>query len=282
MNELLHAILHALEDCVPTLPFLFVTVLVMEYIEHRAADRFVLSIRRAGRFGPLLGAGLGCVPQCGFSAACAELFNGGLVSAGTLVAVFLSTSDEAVPILLANPGGWREVLRLLAAKVVIAVIAGFALDAVWSREKQQRDYAQKSEPHICKSDEKFRHILLAALLRTLHILLFLFLVTLSLSLLMEYLGEERLASLLLPGPFQPLIAAFVGLIPNCAASVLLTQLYLDGMLSFGAAVAGLCSSAGIGLLVLLRGKRRLKTYAIVIGSVLLSAFVSGSLLQLLP
>ena len=254
----------------------------MEYIEHRAADRFVLSIRRAGRFGPLLGAGLGCVPQCGFSAACAELFNGGLVSAGTLVAVFLSTSDEAVPILLANPGGWREVLRLLAAKVVIAVIAGFALDAVWSREKQQRDYAQKSEPHICKSDEKFRHILLAALLRTLHIFLFLFLVTLSLSLLMEYLGEERLASLLLPGPFQPLIAAFVGLIPNCAASVLLTQLYLDGMLSFGAAVAGLCSSAGIGLLVLLRGKRRLKTYAIVIGSVLLSAFVSGSLLQLLP
>ena len=282
MNELLHAILHALEDCVPTLPFLFVTVLVMEYIEHRAADRFVLSIRRAGRFGPLLGAGLGCVPQCGFSAACAELFNGGLVSAGTLVAVFLSTSDEAVPILLANPGGWREVLRLLAAKVVIAVIAGFALDAVWSREKQQQDYAQKSEPHICKSDEKFRHILLAALLRTLHIFLFLFLVTLSLSLLMEYLGEERLASLLLPGPFQPLIAAFVGLIPNCAASVLLTQLYLDGMLSFGAAVAGLCSSAGIGLLVLLRGKRRLKTYAIVIGSVLLSAFVSGSLLQLLP
>lgn len=282
MNELLHAILHALEDCVPTLPFLFVTVLVMEYIEHRAADRFVLSIRRAGRFGPLLGAGLGCVPQCGFSAACAELFNGGLVSAGTLVGVFLSTSDEAVPILLANPGGWREVLRLLAAKVVIAVIAGFALDAVWSREKQQRDYAQKSEPHICKSDEKFRHILLAALLRTLHIFLFLFLVTLSLSLLMEYLGEERLASLLLPGPFQPLIAAFVGLIPNCAASVLLTQLYLDGMLSFGAAVAGLCSSAGIGLLVLLRGKRRLKTYAIVIGSVLLSAFVSGSLLQLLP
>ena len=282
MNELLHAILHALEDCVPTLPFLFVTVLVMEYIEHRAADRFVLSIRRAGRFGPLLGAGLGCVPQCGFSAACAELFNGGLVSAGTLVAVFLSTSDEAVPILLANPGGWREVLRLLAAKVVIAVIAGFALDAVWSREKQQRDYAQKSEPHVCKSDEKFRHILLAALLRTLHIFLFLFLVTLSLSLLMEYLGEERLASLLLPGPFQPLIAAFVGLIPNCAASVLLTQLYLDGMLSFGAAVAGLCSSAGIGLLVLLRGKRRLKTYAIVIGSVLLSAFVSGSLLQLLP
>lgn len=282
MNELLHAILHALEDCVPTLPFLFATVLVMEYIEHRAADRFVLSIRRAGRFGPLLGAGLGCVPQCGFSAACAELFNGGLVSAGTLVGVFLSTSDEAVPILLANPGGWREVLRLLAAKVVIAVIAGFALDAVWSREKQQRDYAQKSEPHICKSDEKFRHILFAALLRTLHIFLFLFLVTLSLSLLMEYLGEERLASLLLPGPFQPLIAAFVGLIPNCAASVLLTQLYLDGMLSFGAAVAGLCSSAGIGLLVLLRGKRRLKTYAIVIGSVLLSAFVSGSLLQLLP
>lgn len=282
MHELLHALTHALSDCARLLPFLFATIFLMEYIEHRAADRFVSSVRRAGRFGPLLGAGLGCLPQCGFSAACAELFNGGLVSAGTLLAVFLSTSDEAVPILLANPGGWQDVLRLLGAKVVIAIVAGFALDAVWSREKQQRAFREHSAPHVCKSDEKLIHILLAALRRTLGIFLFLFCITFTLSILIELLGEDRLAALLLPGPFQPVIAAFVGLIPNCAASVLLTQLYLDGMLSFGAAVAGLCSSAGIGLLILLRGKHGVRTYAILIGSGLLASILSGSLLQLLP
>ena len=178
-----------------------------------------------------------------------------LLHLGTLVAVFLSTSDEAVPVLLANPGGWQEVLRLLLVKLVVAMGAGFLLDLFWNRSSQDAAFAANAETHVCKSDSKFSHILLAAVRRTLEIFQYLFLFSLALGLLISLIGEEKLSALLLPGPFQPLIAALVGLIPNCAASVLLTQLYLDGMISFGSAIAGLCSSAGIGLLVLLRGKR---------------------------
>jgi len=280
MHELIHAIEHSLLDCLKTLPFLFLTVLILEIIEHRAADRFVASMRRAGRFGPLLGAGLGCVPQCGFSAACAELFNGGLVSAGTLVAVFLSTSDEAIPILLSNPGGLLEVLKLLGAKLLIAIIAGFVLDAIWSREKQQLSFIENNEPHVCKSDEKFIHIVLAALRRALGIFLFLFIITLALSLLIEYFGEERLAALLLPGPFQPLIAGVIGLIPNCAVSVLLTELYLDGMLTAGALLAGLLPGAGVGTLVLLRTNKRPKENLSILGLLVAVGFVFGLIFDL--
>lgn len=281
MHEVLHSLIHALEDCLPLLPFLFLTVFLMEYLEHRTAEQFERSIRRAGRFGPLLGAGLGCVPQCGFSAVCAELFNGGLVSAGTVAAVFLSTSDEAVPILLATPNGWREVLSLIGSKLIIAILAGVLLDLLWTPGKQQENFASAHIEHDCHSDSKLSNILLAAVRRTVEIFLFLYLFTFAIALAIEWIGRESFAALLLPGPLQPVIAAIVGLIPNCAASVLLTQLYLDGMISFGAAISGLCSSAGVGLLVLLRGKRHVKDYAILLGSVLTAAILSGLLLQLI-
>ena len=252
MSDLFDVFLDALLDSAKLLPFLLLTVFVMEYLEHRAADRFVLSIRKAGRFGPALGALLGCVPQCGFSAACAELFNGGLVSAGTLVAVFLSTSDEAVPVLLANPGGWQEVLRLLLVKLVVAMGAGFLLDLFWNRSSQDAAFAANAETHVCKSDSKFSHILLAAVRRTLEIFQYLFLFSLALGLLISLIGEEKLSALLLPGPFQPLIAALVGLIPNCASSVVITQLYLDQVIGAGPMMAGLLVNAGVGLVVLFR------------------------------
>lgn len=280
MAQIPEILLDSLLDCLKLLPFLFLTIFLMEYIEHRAEEKFVAGIRKAGRFGPLLGAALGCVPQCGFSAACAELFNGGLVTAGTLVAVFLSTSDEAVPILLSNPSGWKEVLRLIAVKLAVAIIAGLIVDLVWTVGRQQEEYRENSEPHICESDEKIIHILLAALKRTLNIFLFLLLFTVIIGIAIHFIGEERLASLLLPGTFQPLIAALIGLIPNCAASVFLTQLYIKGMISFGAAIAGLCSSAGIGMLVLLKGKRKARIYVIVIGTVFVISVASGMLLQL--
>ncbi|MDO4572439.1 MAG: putative manganese transporter, partial [Clostridia bacterium] len=254
-------------------------VFLMEYIEHRAAERFENSMRRAGRFGPLLGGALGIVPQCGFSAACAELFNGGLVSAGTLAAVFLSTSDEAIPILIANPSGIPVLWKLILIKLAVAVAAGLLIDTLWPLRRQREAYAVAETPHRCTSDGRFISILWATLKRTLSILLFLFLITLLLNLLIAWIGEERLSRLLLPGFFQPMIAAVIGFIPNCAASVLLTQLYLDGMISFGSAVAGLCSASGIGLIVLLRGRRGFKACAIILLSVFAAAVLAGLVLQ---
>jgi len=283
VHMILHAAEHALLDCVHLVPFLLLTVFLMEYLEHRAGDRLVSTVRRAGRFGPALGAALGCIPQCGFSAACAHLFNGGLVSAGTLVAIFLSTSDEALPILLSHTDRIDAITPLLLIKIAVALIAGFLLDVIWSRSRQQAAYAANAQEHDCECTEEsaIGRIVLEAIKRTLSILLFLVLFSFILGILIEAIGEEQLAACLLPGPFQPLLAGLVGFIPNCASSVLLTQLYLDGMISFGSAVAGLCTASGVGLLVLLRGKRRAKEYAVVLGSIYAAAVIAGLLLQLI-
>lgn len=282
MERLWDVLLDALIDCAKLTPFLLVTVFLMEYLEHRAADKLVGAVRRAGRFGPLLGAAAGCIPQCGFSAACAQLFNGGFVSAGTLVAVFLATSDEALPILLGHPDALDTALLLLAVKAALGVAAGYAVDALWRRDRQQAALQLEAGEHRCECRQgaPLGRILLEAVRRTLSILLFLFIFSAMLGLLIEGVGRERLASFLLPGPFQPLLAALFGFIPNCAASVLLTQLYLDGMISFGSAVAGLGTAAGGGLLVLLRSRHRARTYAIVLGGTYAAAALCGMLLQL--
>ena len=282
MERLWDVLLDALIACAKLTPFLLVPVFLMEYLEHRAADKLVGAVRRAGRFGPLLGAAAGCIPQCGFSAACAQLFNGGFVSAGTLVAVFLATSDEALPILLGHPDALDTALLLLAVKAALGVAAGYAVDALWRRDRQQAALQLEAGEHRCECRQgaPLGRILLEAVRRTLSILLFLFIFSAMLGLLIEGVGRERLASFLLPGPFQPLLAALFGFIPNCAASVLLTQLYLDGMISFGSAVAGLGTAAGVGLLVLLRSRHRARTYAIVLGGTYAAAALCGMLLQL--
>lgn len=268
-------------DTLKLAPFLLITIVLMEWLEHRAADRFTGALQRAGRFGPPVGALLGLFPQCGFSAACAHLFNGGLVSAGTLVAVFLSTSDEALPILLSNLNHMDAVWQLMLIKVIVAVLAGKLLDVVWPASRQHDDYCRTEQPHECTCAEggSFFSILWAAVKRTLSILLFVLLVTLALNLVIALIGEDGLARLLLPGPFQPFLAALVGFIPNCAASVLLTQLYLDGMIPFGSAVAGLCTASGVGLLVLLRGRRSVWTYVRILGTVYAAGVLAGLLLQ---
>ncbi len=281
--DFLELLLDALLDTLKLAPFLLLTILLMEWLEHRAAERFTSALQKAGRFGAPVGALLGLVPQCGFSAASAHLFNGGLLSAGTLAAVFLSTSDEALPVLLSNPGGLPAVWRLILAKLAVAVLAGVLLDLIWPVKRQNEAYARAEQPHVCECEHNatFCEILWAAFQRTLSILLFVFFVTFALNVLIALIGQERLAALMLPGPFQPMLSAVIGFIPNCAASVLMTQLYLDGMITFGSAVAGLCTASGVGLLVLLRGRRGWKTYARVLGTVYLAAVLAGTLLQLL-
>ena len=249
----LESLHHALIDTAAALPFLFLAYLLMEAAEHYQSARMEKAISGMGKAGPLVGAALGCIPQCGFSASASNLYAAGLISRGTLLAVFLSTSDEALPLLLGLPEGRRMILPLLLAKVVIGVAAGFAVDLCrkkWGRPRQLHDLCEH-----CGCDES-SGIQKPALWHTGHITLFLFLLNFLLCLAMHTLGEDLLSAILLKGSvLQPFAAALVGLIPNCAASVLLTQLYLAGSLSFGALLAGLCSGAGLGLAVLLKMNR---------------------------
>ncbi len=282
MENFLDWALDALIDTLKMAPFLLLALILIEYIEHRSGERLVKTLGRAGRLGPGMGAVLGCVPQCGFSVAAARLYNGGLITAGTLLAVFLSTSDEAIPILLASPGGAGEVGKLILAKVIIALIAGFGLDALWKKGRVDAEVGpEDAHHHDCDSDSSWRGILLTAGKRALSILAFLFLATLLLNIALGLIGPERLGALMLQNsPLQPFMAALFGFIPNCAASVLLTEFYLSGAISFGSAVAGLCTGAGLGLLALLRGKSR-RGRVVPLAALYIAAVVSGLMLQYL-
>lgn len=268
-------------DSLKILPFLFLAFVIMELLEHRANGKIERFFAKAGKAGPAAGALLGCVPQCGFSVLCANLYSGGVVTLGTLIAVFLSTSDEAVLLLAAAPQQLPALFKLLLCKVVIAVAAGYLVD-FFGRKRNRQSVGSLHE--ICDHEhcgcEKHNNIWIPALLHTVKIFGFLLLFTFLLNFLVALLGHERLETLLLhDSVFQPLAAALLGFLPNCAASVLLTQLYLEGTLSFGAVVAGLCTGAGAGLLVLFRENRHVKDNLKIMAILYAVAAVSGVVLQ---
>ncbi len=279
-HDLWHIIEHALTDTLVALPFLFLAYLLMEAAEHYQSGKMERALARIGKAGPLVGAALGCIPQCGFSASASNLYAAGLISRGSLIAVFLATSDEAVPLLLGSGAGREKILPLLLAKVAIGVIAGFVIDFCmkkWGRPRELHDLCED-----CGCEEDGSGILKPALWHTTHILLYILVLNLALGLAMHTLGEELMGRLLLKGSLlQPFAAALVGLIPNCAVSVLLTELYLAGTVSFGALLAGLCSGAGLGLAVLVKMNRSRRENIQIILTLYAIAVACGLVLQIL-
>ena len=272
------ALLDAVLDTLKVLPFLFGAFLIMEAIEHysnRYSDRILAKV---GKAAPLAGALLGCIPQCGFAAAAANLYSGGIITLGTLLSVYLSTSDEAVLILMAHPGSRKAIASLLIWKILIGIIAGFAIDLLFSKRKQ--DVSMREFCKDCGCGES-GGILRPALFHTIRLTAWLFLFTFCLDLVLEFAGIDQLARFLGKDTlFQPFLAALLGMIPNCAASVFITELYLAGGLSFGSAIAGLCSGAGVGLAVLFRSnhspRENLKTVLLLYGiSVAAGILLSG-------
>ncbi len=253
---IIDAFLDAVLDTARTLPFLLAAFLVIEAMEHysgRAASRL---LSRVGRFGPAAGAVFGCIPQCGFSVAAANLYSGGLISLGTLLAVFLSTSDEAVLILLGHPGSAGTIFPLLLAKVMLGIAAGYILDFFSRNPKEEKHIGDLCKSCGCSNTSD---VWRPALWHTLRLAVYLLGFTFVLNLVLEFLGVEQLARILGRDTLlQPFLAALLGLIPNCASSVLVTELYLAGGLSFGSAVAGLSAGAGVGLAVLFRSNRPMK------------------------
>ena len=278
-DTLVHSGLHALEETAKLLPFLFIAYLLMEYLEHRAAAKMEGLLRAIGPAGPLVGAVLGCIPQCGFSATASNLYAAGLVSRGTLLAVFLSTSDEALPLLLGHGNAGSEIGKLLLSKLLIGIVAGFVVDALLRKFGKPRELTDLCEHCGCHDHGG---IVRPVLWHTLRIALFCLVLNFLLHLGFDLLGQERLASLLLSGSWaQPFLAALVGLVPNCAASVMLTQLYLGGVISFGSVLAGLCAGAGVGLAVLLRVNGDKKESLRIVATLYLVSAVVGLIAQIL-
>ena len=279
MELLIHTIEHAFIDCLRMLPFLFAAFLLIEALEHYSGNLSAKVMEKVGKAGPVVGALAGCIPQCGFSVMAANLYAGGVVSAGTLLAVFLATSDEAVLILLGNPGRAGEVIRLLAVKVVIAIVAGYVADLLL----KERLSSEKSSGNLCDHcgcHKEHAGILMPAWRHTFRLFIYLVLFTWGLNLVIEVFGIENLSAFLLGDTvFQPVIAALIGLIPNCAASVILTQLYLGGAISFASVVAGLSTGAGAGLIVLFKINRNRKENVKIMIMLYIRAVVAGLLLQ---
>lgn len=249
-------ILDTLLDTARLLPFLFLTYLLMEFLEHHSGDRLGRWLGRSGRVGPLIGGALGIVPQCGFSAAAAGLYAGRVVTVGTLLSVWLATSDEMLPILLSRGVSVGFLLRFLGVKLLCGVAAGFAVDGVcrlFRRADEAPHIEDICEREHCHCDD---HFALSALRHTLKITLFLLVVSFALNTLIHFVGEDRLAALVSDRKILGnLLAAVVGLIPNCASSVVLTELYLSEVISIGSMLSGLLVNAGVGILVLFRNNR---------------------------
>lgn len=276
-------------DSLKMLPFLVAAFFFMEWTEKYSGDYVNRILTKVGHAGPLVGALLGCIPQCGFSVVAANLFAGGILTPGTLLAVFLATSDEAVLILLGNPGYAKNILSLLAVKVLIGTVAGYLIDfLVHTRHNHEEDMERICSDCGChQHDHSHEHgelgdVFLAALHHTIRVLLYIFVFTAILNLAIEVLGIDRLSTLLLGDTIlQPLVAALVGMIPNCAASVMLTELYLNQAISFAAVVAGLCTGAGLGLVVLFRMNKNKKENLQIVGLLYAVAAMAGILLEII-
>ena len=272
-----HVLEHSVADTLYLVPFLFVTYLVMEWLEHKTGGKAQAAVQRAGAAGPIVGAVVGVVPQCGFSAVAATLWAGRVITLGTLFAVFLSTSDEMLPIFIAEQVPLDVILKILGAKIVVDMVMGFIVDA--GMRLARRIDAPLHIHDLCERDHCHCHdgeggILKSALKHTLQVTVFIFVITIVLNGVLEVVGEDALGEFLSANPVLPVFgSALVGLVPNCAASVVIAQLYVSGVLGSGAMLAGLLVSAGVGLLVLVRTNRHWKqNVAIIVGLYAMGVF----------
>lgn len=276
---IIDAITDSLIDSVKLLPFLFLTYLVMEYLEHKAGEKMQQAIQKAGRGGPLLGGLLGVFPQCGFSAAASNLYAGRIITAGTLLAVFLSTSDEMLPIMISENVSALVILKILSVKIVVGVLAGFAVDFIFRDGKKEMRIEHLCEQHHCHCENG---IWKSALHHTVEIFLYIIFISFALNLLIGWAGEDVLGNMILNRPvLGEMAAALVGMIPNCASSVAITQMYLNGVLGPGALIAGLLSGSGVGLLVLFRVNDDHKENLKIMGVLYVAGVVGGLIVNCL-
>ena len=292
MDFVLHVLEHSVLDTLQLVPLLFVTYLAMEAIEHTASARVRSVVERSGKAGPVVGAVLGALPQCGFSAMAATLYAGRVVTLGTLVAVVLSTSDEMVPVFLAHQEPLGRLAAIMGTKVAVGMAVGLVVDVAlraWHRAGDGHLHIHElCEREHCHCDDDHDHdhghgdgrwaIVRSALVHTVQVTLFILALTFVFGLVIESVGQDALAALLANHPVRAVfVAALVGLVPNCGASVAITELYLDGVLATGPMLAGLLASGGVGLLVLWRTNADVRQNALVTAFVYLVAVAVGLL-----
>jgi hypothetical protein len=275
--------LKVLLDTTKMVPLLLIIYIGIELIEYRFGNKIREKIQKAGKVGPLIGATGGSLPQCGFSVVATTLYTQRLVTIGTLLAVYLATSDEAIPIILSQPDKAKILLPLILTKIFIALVAGYVIDFIYRKKnkeilkhidsyKNKKDDEQHHHELIIETEAccghnpnslakkfSFKQVFLHPTIHTLKVFFYIFIVSFVLNVIIFKIGQEALIKIFLNHSFlQPFFAALVGLIPNCAASVAITELYIKGAITYGSVIAGLCASGGLGLLILFKEEENKK------------------------
>lgn len=276
---MLHILIHTLEDLIGIIPFLYIAFLIMEYLEHRVNSKKDKLNNK--KLGPVIGSILGVIPQCGFSVLATNLFSSRVITFGTLLAVYLSTSDEMLPLLISNGISFKLIIIILSIKVVVGIIFGYLFDLILRKKENKID--KENNYFICKEDDCHceKSLFKSSLIHTLRITFFIFITTFLLNILIHYLGEDKISMILLKNNFfGPFLSSLVGLIPNCASSVIMTELYVKGVITTGMLIGGLLTGSGVGLLVLFRVNKNKKENLIMLLSLYLIGVLVGIIIDL--
>ena len=271
MEMLLDVVTDTLLDAVKLLPFLFVAFLIIEFIEHKMDSKSKKALTKAEKGGPVVGGLLGAFPQCGFSALATNLYVTRIITLGTLISVYLSTSDEMLIILMSENVAATEILKIVGIKVIVGIIMGIIIDLAYRPKKDRHE-----DYHVCDEDHcDCKHsIIKSSIIHTLKTVLYIIIASFIINILFELVGEENLSHLFLKNNiFAPFVAALIGLIPNCGASVALTEFYLSGVITLGTLIGGLLTGAGIGLIILFKQNKNIKENL----SILLLIYLIGSI-----
>lgn len=280
MQEILEILKDVIIDSIKLLPFLFITYLIMEYIEHKTSKKVKDKIQKSGKYGPLLGSLVGIVPQCGFSVSATNLYSARVITLGTLLSVYLTTSDEMLPILISETISISTILEILFLKLIIGIIAGFSIDFIinkFVKNKEEEKIEEICEHEHCHCE---RGIVKSAVKHTINIFIFIFIITFIISWIISLIGEETIADFISQNLILgPVIAGIIGLIPNCASSVILTELFVQNIISMPVLISGLCVNAGVGLLVLFKTNKNIKENLTITGILYFIGVAAGIILE---
>ena len=270
-------IIETLIDGLKLLPFLFVAFLIIELIEHKVNNKKIIA--KAGKFGPIIGSLLGVVPQCGFSVSATNLYATRIISLGTLISIYLSTSDEMLPILVSEGADINIIIKIISIKVIIGMICGFLIDLIFRKKNEKIEIKDLCEKEHCHCE---KGILTSSIKHTISIFFFILIISFLINIGFEYLGEDTLSKIFMKNSFvSPFITSLFGLIPNCASSVAITEFYLNNTITFGSMIAGLLTGSGVALMVLFKINKNLKENLKIIGIIYLIGSVSGLVINLL-
>ena len=275
---MLDVIVDTLLDGIKLIPFLFIAFLILELLEHKLSGKNKKIIEKSGKFGPIIGSMLGAFPQCGFSVAATNFYATRIITLGTLISIYLSTSDEMLPLLISEGVDIKLIIKVLGIKILIGMISGFIIDLIFRKKEKNhiRDFCEEEHCN-CKNG-----VLISTIKHTLNITLFIIIISFILNTIIYYVGEDTLGNLIFRKKvLGPILSSLIGLIPNCASSVVITQLYLENVISFGAMMSGLLTGSGVAILVLFKVNKNLKENLKILGLVYIIGVISGIIIELI-